>query len=665
MLILVCTPASWGVEMRAGIYFDGSGSMKGFFDDNGASIKDINSRLYTLLAGIHVQETSASVFVSSGDEVRMHSLEQYLHKPVWGSDTRLDLAFETAQDLDIILMISDNVQDAGEYGTSSTMSFYQMLEDNAVGTVLLVPLRFDFNGPLYFYKNRYPDRNNLVKALIRENPEAHITADSRKGRIYQVVNYQGKKALILYAIFKKGFAFEQQKAFAKRLQEAFGVLPLMVKPMDQGNFFLEGVAAKTEVTQSFNAFETLCGRGDGTSKIAVPRPNLELESPHSDIYRAVDDNSGPVYNLRPDHTHYRSHCSDSAKIFRFYTRMVNRSSTTVLGPPGEFVPCTDKIRMELKDLFFTIPRRWQPCFLKPDPIEAGVRPDYIPRLITPRGQGQEDHHRAAFVMGNWLRIPRLTPNIDMGKPLDMIAKMVKLAFCRQIPITVKGTLAVQVPPGHFSMDTAYGAQYFTRSAFDQERIYTPEDIVAYINISPSTLEYDFASIGLAVVPPVWVKVVVFSGFGVLIMIGLLAGVSVSRAVCLLFDDSKDEVLRVALVRPLATGEYVRDGRTVLWIKKHLISYYAYPGQGYHLSDMAEEVQASVQLTVGNAFQVIGPGMPNVIVEITSCSQAQAGCEVVTLKTRDDNIGDSSLEEGVDEFHDDESDPMDSTYKGDA
>jgi hypothetical protein len=58
-------------------------------------------------------------------------------------------------------------------------------------------------------------------------------------------------------------------------------------------------------------------------------------------------------------------------------------------------------------------------------------------------------------------------------------------------------------------------------------------------------------------------------------------------------------------------------------------------------------------------------MPNVIVEITSCSQAQAGCEVVTLKTRDDNIGDSSLEEGVDEFHDDESDPMDSTYKGDA
>ena len=164
--------------------------------------------------------------------------------PNGGADTRLDIAFEAARDKDIALLISDNVQDTGEYGTSSAMNFYQMLEDEAVGTVLLVPLRFPFDGPLYFYKNRHPNRNALVESLKKENPTAQITAGNRKGRIYQIVNYQGNKSLILYAIFKNGFSRERLKAFIVRLKENFGVLPLMVKPVDQGNFLLEGALTK-------------------------------------------------------------------------------------------------------------------------------------------------------------------------------------------------------------------------------------------------------------------------------------------------------------------------------------------------------------------------------------------------------------------------------------
>ena len=662
---LLCSKVSWGDELKAGIFFDGSGSMKGFFHDNGASIRDINVRLHTVLTAVHVEMTESSVFISSGDDLQMISLEEHLNNPKWGSDTRLDAALSSAGELDIVLLVSDNVQDSGQYGVSSTMNFYQMFDTDSVAAVMLVPLKFPFNGPLYFYKNRHPDRGELVKALIRENPQVRITAGSKKGKVYQMVTYQGNKALILYAILKSEVPVDLLKAFTNRLEEKFGVLPLMVKPVDQGNFLLEEVLTKDEVIQSFNSFEELCSPEDGQKKIAVPRPNLVLTSPQKNVYRASVGNRGPVYELHAEKGLPAAYSTDRSNTLRFYSRIVNRSATTVLGPPGEFEPCSDKIRMELKQISFTIPRNLQTCFFRPEPVVVRIRPDYIPRLINREGGENNSQHHAGFVISNQLKIPRLRPFLKVAHPFDSMANLIKLAFCRQIPMTVKGTLNVRVPAGHFSVDPVYEEKYFTRSVFDQQRIYTPEDIVAYINRSTTILEYDLVSKDLVLLPPSWIKALVFSTLGGLILLGVLIGVSLTRTVCLRFDDPDWKTLRIALAPPFASGEYVRNGRTVLRVQKKLFGYHAYPSDGYHLVDMDDQVLAMARLKSGEAFQISGPDWANVIVEITACNNIPIECEVDEL-TSITKIGSQKPPEG-DEGDWDEgvSEKTDSTEKGDA
>ena len=405
--------------------------------------------------------------------------------------------------------------------------------------------------------------------------------------------------------------------------------------------------------QGFESFEAICGSGDSDEKIELIRPNLVLKSPQSNIYQA-DHADDYVFELLPAMSFKQPLPACSVKTMQYYTRMVNCSPTTVLGPPGDFKRCSDKIHIHLKDISFTIPCHLQSCFHRPDPVTARIRPDYIPRLIIE--SGNEKNGRTVFVMSNTLKIPRLKLNLDIARPFKSISTLIKLAFCRKIPMSVTGTMSVEVPPGYFSMDEAYENQYFTRSVFDQQRIYSPEDIVAYINVSATTLSYNFSSRSLTMATPAWVKAVVFSGIGLVVLLVLLTAISITRSFCLLFDDRRDEAVRINFLRPFTARELTRNGRNVLHVRKQFVSYHAYPGEGFHFSDMDDGVLAYVRLKTGGVFQINGPDTVNVIVEITSCAMIPDGCEMVGLAKNDnyamksDSINDNNEFENVDSIN---------------
>lgn len=604
-------------EINAGIFFDGSGSMKGFL--NTRSIQNINSQLHDILSGLHFNPTS-KVFVTSPARTVMRSLDEFIQNPVWGKHTRLDQAFSMSHEEQVLMIVTDNVQDAGEYGCSSTRNFYQLLEQNSVDTVVLCPLHKKFSGPLYFYKNRHPDLQELLKNLRKENQNASFEESNYKSKKYQVINMEGNRALAIYIIFRASFPQEVPLAFINRVKQTFGLEPLMVRPVDQGKFSIEGVNKKSEVKASFAAIKRICSI-PGNDEFPIKPPNLSLNPPRSNILGPSSNGNKECFQVIPfRHKPYRA---NQSMLFRFYFKLINRSSTILLGKPGE--QCSNKVAITLCDVKYHLPPSLMDCFVPSEKkLAANVIPGFIPNII-PNATVLNSGEYFPFVTGSVIKIPPF-------QVLMNLKALLKLAFTQSIPLQIKGSIKITVAPGYFSIDKAYEEQYFTRSVFDQGRIYTPEDIISYINISPTHLRFDFASQGLAVFTPLWLKIVLYATVAALLAGIIFLCISCFRHYYLRFDDT-GEALFIYLPRPFSKGSYLRDNKEMLIIKRGLLNYLASPNIGYHLSGDENKPVPYIKLPSKEGFRIIGPGIGEVFIESISYSAFSDSANNISLSRK--------------------------------
>jgi hypothetical protein len=113
---------AWADTARVGIYYDGSGSMMGFFNPENNGIIGLNQKLFDVFAASHLK-CNASVFTTRHGSTQVIPLQTFLENPQWGSETRLDEAMKMAVDSDIVVLVTDNVQDAGGGGRNLHTGF--------------------------------------------------------------------------------------------------------------------------------------------------------------------------------------------------------------------------------------------------------------------------------------------------------------------------------------------------------------------------------------------------------------------------------------------------------------------------------------------------------------------------------------------------------------
>jgi hypothetical protein len=604
---------------RAGIYFDGSGSMKGYFDSG--SIIDINSKVYDAFASFHLTPTS-QVFVTQQNGTTLQPIETFIANPSWGSQTRLDEAFSRAGADDVIAFITDNVQDAGEMAASSTRSFYELFESREVETVLLCSLKVQFNGLLYFYQQRFPDRSQLALKLREENGECTFTALDSRNQRYHILNMVGMRALALYVIVRPTFSPDSIPSLMERLEKALGIDHiLMVKPADQRKFTLKGVTAKSVVKHSFEAMSRLC-QEYGKSGFPLPAPNLELFPPVSPLFRpapAFDENR---FILRP--LDYKPYRVDQEMRFGCYIKLVNSSDTIVLGKDEN--GCAGNVTIELKDIDYSLHPQFRKCFTEPlKGAEGAIIPGFIPNVVVNSTEGSEGDY-FPFITHVGFRFPPYTLN-------PTVKNILKLAFASEIPLRIRGAICISVPPEHFSLTRKYAAEHFTHSIYNQGLIYTPEDIVSYTNTQPTEIVFDFVSTDLILLPPAWIRYALYAFIGLLFVLLIFVLVSFSRHYYLKFNDT-GETLSVFLPLPFSRRFYFRDGKEMLQFSRGLLAYRVAAGEDFCLEDSSAQVVRYIRLGSSWDFTVKPSGeQEGVIVAKTTGTDHVNNEETLKAKLR--------------------------------
>ncbi|SPJ15416.1 hypothetical protein SBDP2_330009 [Syntrophobacter sp. SbD2] len=512
---------------RAGIYFDGSGSMKGFFDSRAAV--DINARLFEVFSGLGMVPTS-QVFVTKNGNTSLYGIDTFIAKPVWGSDTLLDDAFSKFGKKDVIALVTDNVQDDQGSAQSSTLAFYGLFESPEIKSVLLCPLSSQFKGPVYFRKAQFPDRARLQTDLKKANPSSVFTDPVYQSKTYQVFEMTGPRALAIYLILNSSFAAEKIPVLIDLIDKRIksGEV-LMVKPIDQGKFSLAGVTKRKEVEASFNEMAKMCHDLGGSGQIL--QPNLRLIPPSVHLFEPLRASEEGKYQLKPPGP--EPFDIGHGMLLRLYLSLVNQSDTVLLGKPGG--KCAKDVTVELADVKFEIPPQFSRCFTgyEKSPVSR-ILPGFIPNVISKRTNGG--------AQADFSYVAEATIGIAPLQFKACFSNVVKLLGVSAIPLRLTGVVRVNVPPGYYSLQPAYGAQNFTQDdIFDQSRIYTPVDIVSYINVKPSSISFEFVSKELSFAAPAWINQVLYALLAAIAAVFLYMVFSITRRFYLRFDDTNETV----------------------------------------------------------------------------------------------------------------------------
>lgn len=611
VVLLIGVPFAWADTARVGIYYDGSGSMTGFFQAESNGLISLNQKLYDVFSASHLP-CDASVFVTRDGSTQAVALQTFLENPLWGSESRLDEALKMAVDSDIVVIVTDNVQDAGSVAEAGIRDFYGMLEFPSVQRVLLCPISCRFDGPLYFYKNQHPDFDYLLGQLKEQNPDADFVKYPRSSDTYQIITMQGPRAMAVYVIFKASLTDDRIEEMINRLHRKVEVPPLVVKPIDQGNIIIKGIMDKKAIEKSITSFASLCGESPDKAKAIIRPPNLELLSTEENIFRAAAGKDARELTLSPMRGFTVPYLVDKKKEYRFYSCVSNKSPTLVLGKRG--MPCSTKITMSLQQVGFSVPADYKSCFIKPSPVDlADTIPNYLPSaMFSAELLGKTD---SPFVALHNIAIPAFQMDLTWSEPFQSLYTLFRLSASRYLPLTIKGTFQIDVPPGYFSVNPAYNEKYFTDSVFNQRQIYTPEDIISYIHNKPTQLTCKFSTKDIYLEVPWWVRFTVFSSLGVIIICLLLLLFGSMRHVTLVFNDKKRKPLYIHLPIPFSKGVYQPEGTAVLIVRKKWLGYIASPGEGYQLIRQEDHTAIShVKLPSDLSFSISGPGMENVLVQ---------------------------------------------------
>ncbi len=582
-LLLGNTVMAQSERDRVAIVFDGSASMRGYYKD---SIVELNKKLHDVFAGLHLPSDSL-IFVSTKDKTTQRDFKSFLEKPKYGSHTRLDDTYKAVADTAVVVLVTDNVQDSGDEDYTSTRNFYHLLENKVLDRVLMVPMALPFDGRLYFDRKRHPPVGQLLADLRSANSESvRFSKDSYNSKRYVTVDMQGDKALAIYIIMTSPLGEDFHDNLNPALVEAFGVQPLVINPVDQGLFSLNGVQHRRRIEEAFSLHDENC-RTEFGQHYSPGRPNLMLVPPQISVFGEI-----PIYTLRAlDSVEQRV---DESFIYRFYFELRNGTENIVLGKSG----CRRDITVTLEDLRYLAHPSYQGMFDVKQP-EARLVPAFIPGRVAPIDSAEVESPIVVVESA----MPGLQWQFSLGS-------LFRLAFTESVPVKIQGKLQVTVPRGNFTLSEDYAEQYFTPSALIQSKIYSPEDIVQFVRTEPVVLEYDFQSVNLELIPPDWPAKVVYALITMLLVLLLLVAYSLSLRFVLRFDDTGEELL-VYLAVPFSRMAYARSDDPVLQIRKRLLGYELSPATGYSLIKNGE-VLGRMTLTRQSSFKIEGDRCETVV-----------------------------------------------------
>lgn len=585
MLLLMSSGCVYGVEAqvfgpnaRVAIMYDGSASMTGFYKKK--SMVDLNKKLHDLFSSKHLRPES-QVFVSDLKTTKLQAFSKFVAKPKWGTHTKLDKAYELVANTDdwsVVVLVTDNVQDSGDEDYTSTRNFYNLLERDSIHRVVMVPLALPFDGRLYFKKKSNPSMQALLLEIKQANPsEARFVADSDKSKTYLSVKMDGQKALAIYMIFSHPTRMD--KDLDTLVEEALGIKPLTINPVDQGHFFLRGVSERETIEKSFKRHNEMCTTTEGREPFIPAKPNMDILPPHTKLPERVIKTNYNIHLTDPV-----EHRVDLSQTYRFYFQIVNKTDNIVLGAPG----CADRdIAVELTNLEYQVSPAFADLFESGELRLRRIVPGFVPGQVLP---GELLGALPVFVTE--FKIPQLDWEFS-------VAALFKLAFAKTVPLRVKGQIVITVPQGKFSLEQAYRNKYFTEVALAQDKIYSPEDIVHFVRTNPIELHYDFGPETLFLQTPAWISTLVNgTGLALLVVLGLVV-YSVQLRYVLRFNNTGEEVLV-----PSKEKVYSRNGVVVFTVKRGLISYTLHPGQG-HSVVVDGKAKAYISLSKQTNFQISG------------------------------------------------------------
>lgn len=590
VLLLVSNWYVYGAEVQASeqnarvaIMYDGSASMKGFYETDG--MVELNKKLHDLFSSAHLRPES-QVFVSDLKTTKLQKFSEFVAQPGWGTHTKLDEAYELVDDWSVIILVTDNVQDSGDEDYTSTRNFYSLLEQDSIHRVLMAPLALPFDGRLYFKRNSNPPMQTLLAEIKRANPpEARFAADSYKSKNYLSVDMDGQKALAIYMIFSRPTSMDSD--LDALVEARLGVKPLTINPIGQGYFFLRGIEDRVTIEKSFKHHNEMCTTTAGREPFIPARPNMRLLPPQSDLL-------GRTKKYEIHLTGLVEHSVDLPQTYRFYFRIANETDNIVLGAPG----CTDRdITMELTNLEYQVHPAFANLFESGEPRLRRTVPGFVPGQVLPGAAGGSPVFVTEF------EVPKLNWEFS-------IAALFKLAFAEAVPLKVKGQIAITVPRGKFLLTQDYRNKYFAEAALAQDKVYSPEDIVHFVRTKPIVLHYDFGSETLLLQTPAWVSTAVYgTGLALLVVFGLIA-YSVQLRYVLHFDDTGEELL-FYIPKPFGEKVHSRDDVEVFTMKRGLFSYVLHPEQGHRIA-VDGKAKRYVKLARQTSFKISGTACDSLV-----------------------------------------------------
>ena len=610
MVLIVLVPGSLLAQEHVGhILIDGSGSMKGFF---ATDMGRLNARLVEALDSSDVRPKSL-IFVTSGNQTRLVPFRQFLEQFEWGQETKLDDTFQLMFKDQVLVIVTDNVQDEGQEEYSSARSFYRLLEQKKVQAVALFPYRLPFRGHIYFPRMKYPNSETLLQNLRESNGNTiEIQSYEDNGKELHAIDIEGVRALAVYAIFPHHMASDRSKAIVRKIEDALNVPSILVKPIERKGFTINSEVQKDDAENYYQKLTEFCSLSREREKSFLMRPNFRLEDPITKNFK----DSTVYYPLQPYRKEKERVTLGEPVQIRFFFRFIDGDSYVVLNRSSHD-PCRTPITLILENINYDIPQRYKSLMKRSASIVKKIFPPFVPADAHANGLSNGISSPSIFL--GQIRMEDL--NVEQS-----IFTFLKLAFVRAIPLKINGSIHARVPVGAFKLAGRYNDRFFTNSEFEIGKIYTPEDIISYVSVEPEVIQFNFKAENILLSIPIWIRLMVIGPIVFILLLTFYIFLNmIPRHYLKLVERGRGTVFDVRLPWPFQTKFYIRNQEAMFVVKRSgLFSRTLTPGAGYQLYDAGGNPLRKVKLSIGMSVQVEGEEVEKGVLEVISDSEIAKG-----------------------------------------
>lgn len=450
--MLASVGAAWAAPLRVAI--DGSGSMRGY-----AATGALADLVESVEAAATQSGWDPNTFVfttgkASGAQTRWVDWHAWSADPTWGDVTRLGEAFEVGGTGRALILITDNFQDpSGGGGGVGIDPLYDRLRASAVARAYLVPDLLDFRGKVDLAPGSdlpgggSGNRGAQVLTTLKERTNRGFVTEIGlpdwirvgRGPGFWKVPYTGRRGLAIYLLLFDPDLAKDFEEFAQQFAATRSVKPLLVRPFAGDSLDLN---ASQDGEPDPKALA--CA---GIAASALPEPNLEL----------VDLADG--YSLRP----LRDYYYDPRRPGRFTAAIEVIASQSHVRIHQNAANCEEAARVWVSPLVVSVANGDRGILL---PAAAGVANGSVvpPRVLSPVRLSDATSGHAVLVTFD---MPAL---VGSDVPDELIDGQVRAEF----------TLHFAVPSTAVGLADEVRETYFTKSAADLARIYSPRDLVQHM-----------------------------------------------------------------------------------------------------------------------------------------------------------------------------------------